>query len=70
VGGARVYAAALPRCERLFLTEVDATVSGDVSFPALRREDWREVSRESVAADDKNEYPCRFLVLERVTAAI
>jgi len=70
VGGARVYAAALPRCERLFLTEVDATVSGDVSFPALRREDWREISRESVAADDKNEYPCHFLVLERVTAAI
>ena len=69
VGGARVYAAALARCARLFLTEVEADVSGDVSFPALNREDWREVRNEPVAADDKNEYPCRFLVLERVAAA-
>ena len=69
VGGAQVYAAALPRCERLFLTEVEAEVSGDVSFPALGREDWREVSRQSVAADDKNEFSCSFLVLERVASA-
>ena len=33
VGGAAVYAAALPRADRLYLTRVDAVVEGDVFFP-------------------------------------
>jgi len=65
VGGARVYATALPLASRLFLTEVDAATSGDVCFPAFAREEWLEVSRTSQAADDKNEYACDFVVLER-----
>ena len=65
VGGARVYAAALPFASRLFLTEVDAATPGDVCFPDFAREEWLEVSRTSQAADDKNEYACDFVVLER-----
>ena len=37
VGGAEIYAAALPRTTRLFLTEIDRDVAGDVRFPALYR---------------------------------
>ena len=32
-GGARVYAAALPRCSDLFLTRVEMVVEGDTFFP-------------------------------------
>jgi len=35
VGGAAVYAAALPQADRLYLTRVDAVVEGDVFFPDL-----------------------------------
>ena len=45
VGGARVYAAALPLTSRLFLTEVERDVEADTFFPAWERADWREVSR-------------------------
>lgn len=68
VGGAQIYAAALPACARLYLTEVDAEVSGDVTFPALRRADWREVSRQSVPADEKNDYASCFVVLDRAAS--
>lgn len=63
VGGAAVYAAALPRCSRLFLTEIHAAVEGDVYFPEFDRGAWREVFRESHF--DEGGYDFSFVVLER-----
>lgn len=47
IGGAQIYAEALPRIGRMYLTEVRKTVEGDAFFPAWNRDEWREVSRES-----------------------
>jgi dihydrofolate reductase len=38
IGGAEVYAQALPRADELVLTEVDADLDGDVHFPAWPRD--------------------------------
>ena len=46
-GGASVYAEALPRAERLFITEVDLDPDGDVVFPEPLAADWRESRREA-----------------------
>jgi dihydrofolate reductase len=46
VGGAEVYAAALPLADRLELTHVDAAPEGDTAFPEVDWDDWREVGRE------------------------
>jgi dihydrofolate reductase len=46
VGGARVYADALPLADRLELTHVDAEPAGDTLFPAVEWSEWREVRRE------------------------
>ena len=46
VGGARVYAEALPVADRLALTWVDAEPEGDVRFPAVDWDEWDEVARE------------------------
>jgi dihydrofolate reductase len=45
VGGAEVYAAALPLTDRLALTFVDAEPEGDTFFPAVDWREWREVRR-------------------------
>jgi len=45
IGGAELYAAALPRADRLELTEVDVAVDGDAYFPSFERSQWREVRR-------------------------
>lgn len=50
VGGAEIYALALPRATRVELTEVHAEVAGDTRMPALGP-DWREVAREEHAAE-------------------
>lgn len=65
VGGAALYAAALPLARRLFLTEVAATTEGDVRFPPFDRGEWTEIAREAHPADEQNEHACDFVVLER-----
>lgn len=65
IGGARLFADALPRAHRINLTEVHADVDGDVLFPPLDPGAWREVRREHRAADARNAYPMSFVVLER-----
>src|SRR6201999_829450 len=42
IGGAAVFAEALPRAKRLYLTEVDAVVEGDTHLPAIDESQWRE----------------------------
>ncbi len=44
-GGGEMYRAAWDRLTRLEITEVDADVDGDVTFPAIDRADWTEVER-------------------------
>lgn len=51
IGGAEIYALALPRADRLHLTEIDAEFPGDALFPAFDAGDFTRVSRESVEHD-------------------
>ena len=46
IGGASLYAEALPLADALELTEVELEVEGDAFFPAWDRETFEELSRE------------------------
>ncbi len=45
-GGGEIYRAAWDRLTGLEITEVDAQPEGDVTFPEIRSDEWREISRE------------------------
>ena len=45
IGGAQLYAQALPLADQLVLTEIDADLDGDVFFPDWDRTQFDEVSR-------------------------
>jgi dihydrofolate reductase len=47
IGGAQIYAAALPHADELVLTEVDADAQADTFFPAWDRAAFSERSRET-----------------------
>jgi dihydrofolate reductase len=47
VGGAQVYAEALPLTDRLELTFVEAEPAGDTIFPKVDWDDWVEIAREA-----------------------
>lgn len=45
MGGAEIYAQALPTASRLYLTEVAIEVEGDARFPELDPAEWEELQR-------------------------
>ena len=51
IGGAEVYAQALPLAERVELTEVHMDAEGDTVLPGFDAAVWREVARVRHAAD-------------------
>ena len=46
IGGSKVYQLALPRADKLFVTEVHQHVNGDTRFPDYDRHEWTEIARE------------------------
>ncbi len=65
IGGAQLYAAALPRAELLFLTEVDANVPADAFFPSWPQEEFIEVARQWHPADERHAYPFALVTYRR-----
>jgi dihydrofolate reductase len=56
IGGAEIYAQALPRAARLHITTVDAEIAGDAHMPEFDDGSWREVSSVSYPADERHRY--------------
>ncbi len=65
IGGGEIYKMAMPMLDRIYLTEVDVKMAGDVFFPEINEGEWRETKRELHRADEKNLYDYTFVVLER-----
>ncbi len=65
VGGAQLYALALPVAQRIYLTEIDAEVAGDTLFPDFDRSSWDESERIHHPRGDRDDYAHDFVVLER-----
>ena len=47
IGGAQLYAQAMPLAQQLVITEIDADYEGDAFAPVLNTAEWTEVQRTS-----------------------
>ncbi len=63
IGGGETYSEALPLAERVYATEIDALIDGDVFFPELAPQQWRCVERSADIVE--NEWRFAFCVYER-----
>ncbi|MEM9916657.1 MAG: dihydrofolate reductase [Bacteroidota bacterium] len=66
IGGAQIYELAMPYVDKLYLTEVELEVEGDVFFPELDMSEWKEDWQEAHQADGKNEFDYVFRRFSRV----
>ena len=65
IGGAHLYADALPRADRLLLTEIHADFEGDTFLPAPYASDWIEASREPHPATASRNFAFDFVDYRR-----
>jgi dihydrofolate reductase len=68
IGGAQLYREALPRADRLLLTEVDAQPAADAFFPTWSTADFRETRRDTQHAAAPNSFDFSFVTYERIAA--
>jgi dihydrofolate reductase len=65
IGGAQLYAAAMPRADRLLITEIDHDFDGDTLMPAPDAALWRETQRGSHPPAGDRRYGFAFVTYER-----
>ncbi|MCW5760555.1 MAG: dihydrofolate reductase, partial [Phenylobacterium sp.] len=65
IGGASLFELALQRARRLYLTDIDADVEGDVVLSPIDESRWTEVRAERHEASEHDEHPFTIRVLER-----
>jgi len=64
IGGAQIYALALPLASRLYMTEIERDFEGDAFFPEFDRSQWREAARESRVLDKVGGFSYHFVVYD------
>ena len=65
IGGAELYRQAVTLADRIYLTEIEAEISGDAHFTELDSKQWQETGRESHDRDEKNAYKYHFVIYDR-----
>lgn len=65
IGGAQIYAEALPLADRFCLTRVERDYEGDTHFPAWDPAAWRLVRSEAFACGAEYAWPFVFETYER-----
>lgn len=66
IGGAQIYAEALPLADRFYLTRVHHAYEGDTSFPKWNESEWSLMDSERFERGEKYEYPFTIEIYERI----
>ena len=65
-GGESIYAEALSRADRLYLTRVHVELEGDAHFPSFDLADWKRISEESHPKDERHAHAFTYQIFERI----
>ncbi|WP_457913551.1 type 3 dihydrofolate reductase [Candidatus Gillettellia adelgis] len=65
IGGGNVYRQFLMHAQRMYLTHVNAKVSGDTYFPSYKFDEWKILFSKPYHADKVNTHSFYFEILER-----
>ncbi|ACS51579.1 dihydrofolate reductase [Bartonella grahamii] len=65
IGGGEIFQQGLYMADKIFLTEVLASIEGDSFFPVFDKEKWTIVETQDIPKGEKDSHPTRFVVYER-----
>ncbi len=61
-----IYNFLMPYVKKMYVTEIGEDFEGDVFFPKINADTWREVSRQKGIRDEKNNLDYEFVTYERI----
>ena len=64
IGGAQIYSILMPKCKKLYVTQVDKDFVGDTYFPVIRENEW-EVTEKIEGPKDENDFKYEYITYKR-----
>ena len=64
IGGAQIYSILMPKCIKLYVTQVDKDFVGDTYFPVIRENEW-EVTEKTEGPKDENDFKYEYITYKR-----
>lgn len=65
IGGATIYRLLMPYANKMYITEINQEFDGDVSFPAINKDEWKVIDIEKGLKDEKNPYDYNYVTYVR-----
>jgi len=65
IGGGVIFKQMLYYADRLYVTVIDESFPGDVYFPEISKDDWKETSKEKGVKNEANPYDYYFIQYDR-----
>ena len=66
IGGAKIYSLLMPFVEKMYITKINENFEGDVYFPNINKNEWKEVFKEKGKRDEKNDFDYEYINYERL----
>ena len=61
IGGATIYRLLMPYANKMYITKINESFEGDVYFPEIKEETWKEISRERGLKNEENPYDYEYI---------
>lgn len=65
IGGAEIFKQSIHLADKLYITHIHHSFEGDVYFPEINKNEWKEITRTQGTVDEKNIYAHDFVTYER-----
>ena len=66
IGGAEIFKQTIHLVDKIYYTRIYHSFDGDVFFPELNKNEWKETERRKGIVDEKNKYEHDFITYEKV----
>ena len=61
IGGATIYRLLMPYANKMYITKINQDFEGDVYFPEIDEEVWKETSRQKGLKNEENPYDYEYI---------
>lgn len=65
IGGATIYKLLMPYANKMYITKINQSFEGDVYFPEIKDEEWKEVSKEKGIKNEENPFDYEYITYVR-----
>lgn len=66
IGGASIYKALMPKCNKMYITYIDEEFEGDTYFPKISKSEWKITYKKEGLRNEQNQYDYMYVNYERI----